>query len=325
MGQVALTWIRLYKPLLEADLPQSPSNCGYDRLGFAKDAFRGLKAVSAQDLRVGMQFSGDTAVVLHQAIKDTAAIIARMPATHITYPNGGPVLPVHRIGRVARPSVIHLDEAYLAAFGEMLVPTHLWRALQRFDMWIEPALISEWIRLIRFYAFRQGRTLEDAHIAEAMTWADLSRDVRAAREQAQRLLTADELYCVWSGKHLSADSFDVDHCFPWVAWPCGDLWNLLPAHRAVNQREKRDRLPSDQILRVAQDRIMTWWHSAYHQDTDKVLAERFTLEAAASLPSVSLSARNLEDVFAGVSLQRMRLKHDQQVPEWSAERYLSLA
>ena len=38
MGQVALTWIRLYKPLLEADLPQSPSNRGYDRLGFAKDA-----------------------------------------------------------------------------------------------------------------------------------------------------------------------------------------------------------------------------------------------------------------------------------------------
>lgn len=28
--------------------------------------------------------------------------------------------------------------------------------------------------------------------------------------------------------------FDIDHCFPWRAWPCDDLWNLLPTHRAVN-------------------------------------------------------------------------------------------
>ncbi len=322
MGLVALTWIRLYKPLLEAGLPQSPRNHGYDRLSFAKEAFRRLSMVSPQDLQVGMRFSGDMPAVLHQAIKDAAATIAKMPATYITYPNGGPILPVDRPRSVACPSVIRLDEAYLASFGEMLVPTRLWRALQRFDVWIEPALISEWTRLIRLYASRQGRALKDSLIAAAMTWAEPTRDVRTARERAQQLMAGGKLYCVWSGKHLSADSLDVDHCLPWVAWPCSDLWNLMPAHRTVNQREKRNRLPSDQILRVAQDRIMTWWCSAYQRDAKNVLAERFMLEAAASLPGVTLPVSNLDDVFAAVSLQRMRLKHDQQVPEWGGERYL---
>ena len=32
-----------------------------------------------------------------------------------------------------------------------------------------------------------------------------------------------------------------------------DLWNLLPAHRTVNQNEKRNKLPSVELLRSAQD------------------------------------------------------------------------
>jgi SAM-dependent methyltransferase len=319
MGLVALNWIRLYKPLLASDLPQSPINRGYDRLGFAKDAFRRLSQVSPQDLRVGVRLSGDIGSTLHQALKDVAATIAKMPATHITYPNGGPILQVNRMGRVGRVSEVRLDEAYLASFGEMLIPIHLWRALQRFNAWIEPALISEWIRLTKFYASRQGRSLEDARISEGMLWSEPIRDVRVGREQAERLLTAGPLYCVWSGRRLSSSNLDIDHCFPWAAWPCADLWNLMPAQRAVNQREKRDRLPSDQILRSAEDRIVTWWQSAYQSSPDPLLAERFTLEAAASLPSIISSAAALQDVYAALTLQRMRLKHDQQVPEWGGK------
>lgn len=93
-------------------------------------------------------------------------------------------------------------------------------------------------------------------MSAAMTWSEPERDVRTAKEQAKRLLTEGNLHCVWSGSRLAADSFDVDHCFPWAVWPCGDLWNPMPAHRTGNQREKRHRLPGDQILCSAQDRIM---------------------------------------------------------------------
>ncbi|MCY3703035.1 MAG: methyltransferase domain-containing protein [Rhodospirillales bacterium] len=240
LGLVALTWIRLFKPLLSANLPQNPSNIGLRRLGFVRDAYRRLADVSHLDMRVGGRFSGEPAAALHQALKDAANTIARMPATYITYPNGGPVFPVRKPGRVPRrPSSIMLDQAYLFHFGEMLVPRHLWRALRRFGAWVEPALVSEWSRLIKSYASRQGVQVDDATIAASMTWDEPTRDVGLARERALAMLTDGELRCVWSGRSLNRRSLDIDHCFPWTAWTCGDLWNLMPAHRAVNQHEKR--------------------------------------------------------------------------------------
>lgn len=260
-----------------------------------------------------MRFSGETGAALHQALKDAADTITRMPATYMTFPNGGPVLPVQRIARVPRPHTIRLDEAYLASFGELYVPRHLWRALRRFDVWIEPALIAEWMRLMKVYASRQGRVLDNAQLATAMTWSEPTRDVRLAREQAIRLIGTGSLFCVWSGRKLMQGSLDADHCFPWSAWPCDDLWNVMPAHRRVNQQEKRDRLPSDPLLRAAQERIIIWWQAAWA--AAPILAERFALEAAASLPGLQRPA-SLDEVFSAARLQRMRLQHDQQVPEW---------
>src|SRR3954468_13585430 len=51
-------------------------------------------------------------------------------------------------------------------------------------------------------------------------------------------------------------TLDIDHCLPWSAWPCGDLWNLLPASRHANQRLKKDRLPSASALAAARERIL---------------------------------------------------------------------
>lgn len=42
------------------------------------------------------------------------------------------------------------------------------------------------------------------------------------------------------GQHAT---LDIDHALPWAAWPCSDRWNLLPAHRRVNQHQKHDLLP----------------------------------------------------------------------------------
>ncbi len=316
LGLVALYWIRLFKPLLGAGFPQSSINRGYSKLGFVKDAFRKLDHVSHLDLRIGMQFTGERGDALHQTLKDAAETITRMPAHYITFPNGGQVFPVNRIGRFPKPSSIRLDEVYLTSFGQFHVPRNLWRALQRFDVWIEPALVAEWARLMMFYAERQGRTLNNLEVLNTMVWSEPTRDVKIAREQAIRLMAEDKLFCVWSGKRLTEKNIDVDHCFPWAAWPCDDLWNLMPTHRTVNQKEKRAKLPSDQILRGAQDRIITWWESAYPNVSGSILHDRFITEASASLPTIVESRPQSEDIFAAMNLQRMRLKHDQQIPEW---------
>ncbi|MGB8550146.1 MAG: class I SAM-dependent methyltransferase [Xanthobacteraceae bacterium] len=129
LGLVALFWLRLFKPLLYANLPQNPMNEGDTRLGFVKEGYRGLVGVSSLDLRVGARFSGDRAIALHHALRDASATISGMPARYMTYPNGEPVLPVKRLGRLRQPATIHVERNYLLSFGELRVPRHVWKSL----------------------------------------------------------------------------------------------------------------------------------------------------------------------------------------------------
>ena len=154
-----------------------------------------------------------------------------------------------------------------------------------------------------------------------MTWEEPNRDVWLARERALEMSADGKLYCVWSGRRLDQESLDVDHCLPWMVWPCGDLWNLMPTHRTVNQKEKGACLPGDRLLRSAQDRVLNWWGPAYVEGVPAI-SDRFWLEAESSLPGVHTGKGTLDGVFDAVCLQRMRLKHDQQVPEWAGEKYL---
>lgn len=318
-GLIALTWIRMFKPLLAAGLPQRPRSVDNKGFGFVRSAHEELDEVSHLDLRVGATFSQQIGWSLHQTLKDAARTIKGMPAKHITYPAGGRIFKFTKGKKSLRPSRLHLNEAYLLSFGEMRVPRHLWTALMRFDVWIAPALIAEWTRLIKDYAVRQERRVDDGTIGRAMTWDDPTRDVSIARDRALALLEDGNLFCVWSGKRLSKRSLDLDHCLPWSAWPCSALWNLMPARRTVNQSQKRDRLPSDHLLRSARDRIIAWWKAAYI-DGDPLLAEQFWLEARSSLPTVRSGDNTLDNLFDAVCIRRMRLKHDQQVPEWVGKR-----
>jgi hypothetical protein len=96
---------------------------------------------------------------------------------------------------------------------------------------------------------------------------------------------------------------------------CGDLWNLLPAHRSVNQNQKSDRLPSAERLTSAKEIIVDWWTTGYVQNTNPLIGQRFITEARASLPGF-IETPSTETIFEGLELQRIRLHHDQQIPEW---------
>jgi hypothetical protein len=74
LGLVALNWLRLYLPLIAADLPQTPTNRGPHGLGFAREGFRALLGggTSPLDLRIGAQFRGEIASALHAALREAA-------------------------------------------------------------------------------------------------------------------------------------------------------------------------------------------------------------------------------------------------------------
>jgi hypothetical protein len=315
LGAVALNWLRMYLPLITASLPQSPRNAGPDGLGFVGDAFRGLLAsgVAASDLRIGAGFTGDRAVLVARALAAAARTIARMPANFTTYP-GSDMRVFEAVTGGMRPGAsLVLDGQSLELFGSITVPGHVWRAMQRLGAWIEPVLVAEWARLTRSYATGQGRELPPGLVEASLAWSEPDRDVRLARDVALAAIERGErLQCVWSGQRLRADNLDIDHCLPWSAWACGDLWNLLPAHRRINQHEKRDRLPSVSAMAGARPRVMEWWEGAWERQPH--LADRFRREASASL--VVSAKAELGDIFEALEWRRLRLRQDQQILEW---------
>ena len=317
LGAVALNWLRMYLPLAAAELPQLPGNRGADRLGFAGDAFRQLLAdrVSGQDLRIGAKFTGARANAVAQAVADARSNISRMPAHFTRYPNSQKAVFDAAPARAPRfRGEITMDAETLRAFGIIGVPGPVWRTLQRLGAWIEPVLITEWARLIQGFGVRMGRAVAPGEAEAALAWLDPARDTALARDVAKRLIAVGEpVRCVWTGSRLRADSLDIDHCLPWAAWPCGDLWNLLPARPSVNRNLKRDRLPSAAALNKARHELQFWWRRAW--EADPALSDRFWREVDAALPVQG--SRDLDDVITGLEWRRLRLRQDQQVQEWT--------
>lgn len=322
---VALNWLRMYLPLVTAGLPQLPGNSGPVGLGFAKTGFRELAAlaVAGQDLRVGARFTGERALALSRALSEARRTICDMPVRYTRLPNAASqVFTAAKSGVFRASADLTLDAATLEAGGWLTVPGHVWRTLQRLGAWVEPVLVSEWDRLIRSYAERMGHSVSAQETETALRWLDPARDTLLARNVAQRLLDSGQVVaCAWTARALSARDLDIDHCLPWSAWPCGDLWNLLPAARRVNQHMKRDRLPSAAALAAARPQILTWWTSAW--DADPALGSRFHREAAAAL-AVTPSA-SPDQLFAGLEWRRLRLSQDQQVQEWAGAHSLTEA
>ena len=321
LGLVALNWLRMYLPLVRAGLPQMPGNIGTDRLGFAKDGFEALLRFGTApiELRIGASFTGEQANAVASALSRAALTIAKMPATFTRYPNSDTsVFGISR-GRRNGASATVLDLQTLRAWGLIEVPGHLWRAMSRFGSWIEPMLVTEWSRLTRAYADRMGLAIAPGAAEAALAWAEPVRTTAIGRDVAQRLLARRHpMECVWTGRPLKPNSFDIDHCLPWSVWPCGDLWNLMPAHTRVNQHEKRDRLPSAAAMANARERIIGWWEAAYLDDD--ALRPRFLREAAAALPLGSTQSTAV--VYDALDWRRLRLWQDQQVPQWTPSGFL---
>ena len=314
LGLVALYWLRMFKPLLERGLPQMPAREG-SAPAFAGAAFRALAHLDAEELRLGASFAEATAAALRRALGDAARTIVEMPARHLTHPDDTPLFRAEYDAAPQRTAELALTLPVLWRYGTIAVPVPVWQALRRFGIWIEPMLVAEWARLSLGYARRAGRDIRLEEVLEALRWSEPERDAKPVRELAlRRLFAGAPVHCVWTGEALTRETLDIDHCLPWSASACDDLWNLLPTSRRVNQKSKRGRLVSAPVLAAARPAILAWWRDAYLAEPR--LAVRFAEEARASLPLAAPEAPSPDDVFAALEFRRLRLAQQTHLPEW---------
>ena len=344
LGLIALYWLRMFKRLVEQDIPQAPKNRDGAGLGFVKEAFWRMDVASPFELRPGATFAWPRSEAIAAAIGDAAATIAKMPAHYLTFASGDPIFPTQygRRFKVPTGGNLTIDADVIWSYGETRVPLHLWIALRRLAVWIEPMLLAEWTNLIEAYASRQGREVSLRLIGEALRWIDPLRDTAEVRRIIAHLVGDKKpIFCVWSGDRITdINQVDVDHCFPFAAWPCDDLWNLMPAKRSINN-QKSDKLVTLDMLQRAESRIGDWWETAYRDRRFVHRATRFEEEARATLPieeqSPSAAAPGpglafeydsrfvpehetatlaADAIFEAMRYQRLRLHQDQQLPEW---------
>ncbi len=184
--------------------------------------------------------------------------------------------------------------------------------MSRYATWIEPTLINEWINLMQGYEGDYKRPY-DKNMA-LLQWLNPEHDTRLVRKIALDIRSQKQpLYCIWSGSRLKSE-FAIDHCLPFSAWPCNDLWNLFPSNKRHNLK-KSDRLPSIKALLNSRERIPDWWHTAFL--SDNMVREQFLDEATAALPGALIKSSDAaeKDIFDGLMLQRATLKRDQQLTE----------
>jgi SAM-dependent methyltransferase len=310
LGLVSLFWLRMYKPLIEHLLPQMPQRTGP---GFVTNSFTSLRSVTAVELRIGSVFGDQTAKHLHQSLSEISQVIRNMPANYLRWPaSDKPIFDVTRRRMVPTPSPLQIDEAFLWSLGDFRIPLEIWQALTHYNVWIEPVLVSEWVRLIESYC-ADGRPDVRTLAHSLLAWVDPARDTGFARAAVDRMRAAGKpVYCVWSGTRLR-DEYDVDHCFPFAAWPCGDAWNLMPASRQINI-QKSNRLVTQAALERASDTISSWWNDAFLSQGDG-LRRQFFLEASQTLP-ILVATPEPTDVIDAMKVHRIRLSKDQGLRPW---------
>lgn len=89
----------------------------------------------------------------------------------------------------------------------------------------------------------------------------LSNDSLEVRDTTDiRHILAGEQECVWSGKTIRSNSYDIDHVLPFSLWFNNDLWNMLPSDRQINQNKKKDKIPTPRLIEKRSDTIKHYWN-----------------------------------------------------------------
>ncbi|BDI21001.1 hypothetical protein ANSO36C_68030 (plasmid) [Nostoc cf. commune SO-36] len=137
----------------------------------------------------------------------------------------------------------------------LIIQAELWQTFGEMSLWIEALCIHEWCLFTEKVEQENHLKVHRGCIYQLLTdRLDNRRPLSWERNHVDVLLMeGTEFVCPWTQKHISYGiRYDLDHLLPVSLYPINELWNLVPADPNFNSHIKRDRLPSQEKLQMAQ-------------------------------------------------------------------------
>ncbi len=209
--------------------------------------------------------------------------------------------PVRHAGGGEHFSVLGYDKTT----HRVTMPAALWRELTLTGSWILDATILRWAELTE--RLSKGAVNVSLVVEKLLSISDPQRETRDARILFAKIGASE---CAWTGKTIRVPRFDVDHVIPFTLWRNNDLWNLLPTHPSVNN-QKRDYLPTQDILRKRYDTIIAYWEALRGE-----YEERFDREAATLCGVVSVPKNGWQTLFSRMAEAVEIIAVQRRVPRW---------
>ncbi|USD64499.1 class I SAM-dependent methyltransferase [Vibrio sp. SCSIO 43136] len=317
LGLVALYWVKAYKRLIDFGKLQQNSNTNKGLAFVTEDGWQKITHLSPDDLAVGAVFLKEEATALQKTLQASIKAMKDGPIKFIY--TGSSSAPNHEFSTVSpkkRRKVeesICLDSHFFESFGSFILKESLWECFRIYNSWIEPLVVNQWVMQMQRFELNKQNNVSLQTYHDSMLWLEHDHDTSSVRKRISELHNQDQtITSAWSNTKLKT-GIHVDHCLPFAYWPNNDKWNLLPTTSKENLN-KKDRLPSQQRLLAAQQRITDWWDMAWGQDPSH--KQRFFVEASLSLPNVPPECEDFEEVFEAMGLQIRGVKSRLLVAEW---------
>ncbi len=145
------------------------------------------------------------------------------------------------------------DSVFGYANGNIIIPAGIWRELSLMGSWIQDATILRWAELTSRLS---KDTIKASEVIDCLLTVPIpERDVYSAKSFYDSLKDKE---CVWSGRSITKNEYDVDHAIPFGLWKNNDLWNLFPANSKINGN-KKDKLPSNILIKKRKDCVVHYW------------------------------------------------------------------
>ena len=198
-------------------------------------------------------------VELSYLVSDLYKTITSMPMRYVGKSFSKDEYSIYNIekkkNRIKAATVIS-TEILLKEFGSFSIPIDFYFVLKYLGSFISGSntLINNWADFI-VKANKTHHLDKEYVLKKLFKQPESFRDVNEVKKFYKR---QENLYCIWSGKHITNKTLNVDHVLPFAHYLNNDLWNLLPAINKINSN-KSDKVPTPELIEKQSDLILDYW------------------------------------------------------------------